>query len=220
MSAFKEAVRVGADGIELDVQLSLDGEVVVIHDETLNRTTNFVGYVKDFTAQELQQAIIENNERIPLLREVFEWVSSHDILINVELKTDRFAYEGIEEKVIGLILQYNLHDRVILSSFNHQSLEIAKRIAPEVERALLFKRIPFNFLKTLSLKREKGFHPKKSILSKRHCFEAQKLGYQVRPWTVNKKQEFLKLASYGVNAIMTDDPALATLWRTEIEKEG
>src|SRR5690625_3867679 len=109
---FRQAIRQGADGIELDVQLTKDGEVVVIHDETLERTTDGTGYVKDLTLQEIKQysagvkyahfktydQVVWDRERVPTLREVLELLAPYPIELNIELKTSLFQYEGIEEK--------------------------------------------------------------------------------------------------------------------------
>lgn len=216
MAAFIEAERVGADGIEFDVQLSSDDELVIIHDETLDRTTTMTGYVQHYTAEELKQAdagifFSEKfiGERIPSLREVFEWAKNHQLVMNVELKTDKFPYEGIEQKVIDLIQEFQFEDRMILSSFNHHSLEIAKEIAPEIERALLFKELPKDIENILAEKCESGFHPKRKTVSKKITKYAQKLGYKVRPWIANKSKQMLLLADLGVDAIITDCPEKA-----------
>lgn len=216
MTAFIEAERVGADGIELDVHLSSDGEVVVIHDETLDRTTTMTGYVQDYTAKELKQAdagfyFSERfyGQQIPLLREVFEWVKGNQLLINVEYKTDEIAYKGIEQKVIDLIRAFHLEKRIILSSFNHDSIAIAKQVAPDIERALLFKQLPKDIYTILAQKCEAGFHPKRKTVTKELTAYAQQLGYKVRPWTANSAKHILLLADFGVDAIVTDYPEQA-----------
>ena len=216
MLAFIEAERVKADGIEFDVQLSSDGEIVIIHDETLSRTTTLTGYVKNYTAEELKKAdagILFSKqfigERIPFLREVFEWATENDLVMNIEFKTDKFPYEGIEQKVIDLIHEFRFENRIILSSFNHQSLEIAKKLAPEIERALLFKGLPIDIEKILEEKGESGIHPKRKTVTKKLIKSAQKLGYKIRPWTANRRKEILLLADLGVDAFFTDCPEKA-----------
>ena len=216
MLAFIEAERVGADGIELDVQLSSDGELVVIHDETLDRTTTMTGYVQNYTAEELKQADAGiffseqfRGERIPFLREVFEWANENQLVMNVELKTDKFRYKGIEQKVIDLIREFHFENRIILSSFNHHSLEVAKEMAPEIERALLFKELPKDIESILEEKGESGFHPKRKTVTKKLTKYAQSLGYKVRPWIANRRKNILLLADLGVDAIITDCPEKA-----------
>src|SRR6476619_6139509 len=111
---FRHALDLGVDGIELDVQLTKDGELVVIHDEKIDSTTDGTGYVKDYTLNELRQfsaGVAFSNlelfdkdvwalERIPTLEEVFELITPYQIELNIELKTGVFPYEGIEEKVL------------------------------------------------------------------------------------------------------------------------
>ncbi len=172
MAAFQKAAEIGAEGIEFDVHLSSDGELVIIHDETLDRTTNLTGYVKDHSAQKLKTADAGSKfsyeflgERIPFLMDVFDWAKGNALLMNIEIKTDKLAYEGIEQKIIDSIRQYGMENRVILSSFNHQSIEKVKMLAPDLERALLFEGLPENFEEILRDKKESGFHPDKNSLT-------------------------------------------------------
>ena len=106
MLAFREAEKTGADGIELDVQLSKDGELVIIHDETLDRTTTGKGYVKDYTLSELKAfnaSVIKGDtfapEAIPSFEEYCKWVKDTHLITNVELKTSIVYYPEIEEKL-------------------------------------------------------------------------------------------------------------------------
>ena len=125
MLAFEKAIEVGADGIELDVQLTKDGEIVIIHDETIDRTTDGKGYVIDYTYEELSKfeaSYIYRGKvgfnKIPTLKEYFELVKDLDFITNIELKTGINEYLGIEEKVYQLIKEYKLEKKVIISSFN------------------------------------------------------------------------------------------------------
>ncbi|WP_162878697.1 glycerophosphodiester phosphodiesterase [Peribacillus butanolivorans] len=216
MAAFKEAARIGAEGIEFDVHLSSDGEMIVIHDETLDRTTSLLGYVKDCSAQKLKTADAGSKfseefqgEPIPFLKEIFDWAIDNTMLMNIEIKTDKLPYEGIEQKIVDLIRQYRLENRVILSSFNHQSIEKVKKLAPEIERALLFEGLPENIEEILSAKKEAGFHPDRNSLTETINHYAKKLGYKVRPWVANNKSDIIRLAEMDVDVIMTDFPEKA-----------
>ena len=201
MIAFKEALRVGADGIEFDVHLSSDGELVIIHDETLDRTTSLSGYVRDFSAEELKSADAGGK-----FSEAF-----HGEKMNIELKTDKLPYDGIEKKVVDVIRQHHMESRVILSSFNHQSIENVKTLAPELERALLFEGLPVNIEELLAEKKEAGFHPDKNSLTPSIHASARKLGYKVRPWVANRQEDIERLATLGVDVIMTDFPEKAIM---------
>ena len=136
--AFEKAIETGCEGIELDVQLSRDDELVILHDETLERTTNGTGFVKDFTADELRKFKIKHDfrncmfqEHIPTLREYFELIKGTDIITNIELKTGVFEYLGIESRVTALVREFSLQDRVQYSSFNHYTLLRCRKIEPD-----------------------------------------------------------------------------------------
>ena len=197
MLAFREAEKAGANGIELDVQLSKDGEVVVIHDEKVNRTTNGKGYVKDLTLKELQRfdagylmKTIVKKEPIPSLREVLEWMTSNEIICNIELKNNVFPYEGMEEKVIQMVRKYNLASRIIISSFNHYSIVKSYQIAPEIEIAPLLGNavyMPWVYAQSI---RAKGFHPKYTAYPSDILKTSLENGIEVRPYTVNQGKRY------------------------------
>lgn len=139
MLAFEEAAKTGADGIELDVQLTKDGQVVVIHDERIDRTTDGTGFVKDYTYEELKKfnASKVTGDRyefqhIPTFEEYCAWVKDKNLVTNVELKTSIIYYPEIEEKTLEIIRRYGLEDRIIFSSFNHLSILKMKELAPEI----------------------------------------------------------------------------------------
>ncbi|WP_071395706.1 glycerophosphodiester phosphodiesterase [Bacillus tuaregi] len=216
MLAFTEAEKAGADGIELDVQLTKDGEVVVIHDESVDRTTNGKGNVKDITYNALKKLdagykmkTLLKKEPIPLLREVLEWLSGNRMVCNIELKNGIFPYDGMEEKVIELVRQYKLSDRIILSSFNHYSIVTCYRQAPEIETAPLMGQVmymPWIYAESI---RAKGIHPKYKGLTDDIIQQSESYGIVVRPYTVNKEKDMARLMKLGCSAIITDDPVRA-----------
>lgn len=216
MIAFQEAERTGADGIELDVQLSKDGEVVVIHDEKVNRTTNGKGFVKDLTAAELKRLDasyhIKTNtkkEPIPTLKEVFDWMKTNNIICNIELKNGIFRYEGMEEKVIQMIRRYGLEKRIIISSFNHYSIVDCYRMAPDIETAPLLGQavyMPWVYAQSIQ---GKGFHPKYSTLTDYVINMSLENNISVRPYTVNKEKDMEWLFRMNCTAFITDDPVHA-----------
>ncbi|WP_066293739.1 glycerophosphodiester phosphodiesterase [Bacillus sp. FJAT-29937] len=225
MKAFREADKAGADGIELDVQLTKDGEIVVIHDEKVDRTTNGKGYVKDYTFKDLRKLdassqkkkLFSQIEPIPSLIEVFEWMKSNRIICNVELKNGVFPYEGMEEKVISLIRAYDLADRVILSSFNHYSIVYCRHLAPEIETAPLFSEglyMPWIYAESIG---SQSIHPKITIAKSELIKASEEYGIAVRPYTVNKEKEMHRLFSIGCSAFITDDPVLAKKIRNMYE---
>ena len=119
LPAFAMAEQQGADGIELDVQLTKDGEVVVIHDEKIDRTGTDRGYVRNYTLQELKNLSFHNQMeryrgvKIPTLREVLELVKPGKMQVNIELKTGIFWYPEIEEKTMKIVKDAGMEERVI-----------------------------------------------------------------------------------------------------------
>ncbi|SDM13962.1 glycerophosphodiester phosphodiesterase [Bacillus sp. OK048] len=223
MSAFVAAEKAGADGIELDVQVTKDGEVVVIHDEKVDRTTTGNGFVKDLTFKEIRMFNAnkkgEKKEPIPSLIEVLEWMKTNQLICNIELKNGILPYEGMEEKVIKLVREYDLSDRIVISSFNHYSIVLSYRMAPEIETAPLFnERIYMPWVYAQSI-RAQGIHPKFSSITEEIIKESMKNGISVRPYTVNKDADIAKLLKINCSALITDDPVKALKMKKQLGKE-
>jgi glycerophosphoryl diester phosphodiesterase len=222
MSAFVAAEKAGADGIELDVQLTKDGEVVVIHDEKVDRTTNGIGFVKDLFYKELRQLNTNKKggrkEPIPALKEVLEWMSSNQLICNIEFKNNRFPYDGMEEKVIHLVRKFHLDNRIIFSSFNHYSIVHSYRLAPEIETAPLFLEgifMPWVYCQSI---RAKGLHPKHTTISDQIIQKTMENGIAVRPYTVNQEKDMHRLCNIKCTSIITDDPVKAIKIRNQYKK--
>jgi glycerophosphoryl diester phosphodiesterase len=222
MTAFLEAEKAGADGIELDVQLTKDGQVVVIHDEKVDRTTTGKGFVTDYLYKDLRKLNANKKgmkkEPIPSLAEVLEWLKTNKMVCNIELKNGLIPYEGMEEKVIQLIRKYNLGERIVISSFNHYSIVQSYRIAPEIETAPLFiETIYMPWVYSQSI-RAKGIHPRHSAIPDRIITTTMENGIAVRPYTVNKDADMVRLFKLGCTAIITDNPVKALKLREQNEK--
>jgi glycerophosphoryl diester phosphodiesterase len=218
MAAFQLAWDVKADGIELDVHLSKDGQVVVIHDETLERTTSGRGFVVEHTVQELKRysngswfSLKYAEETIPTLREVLEWLESTGMVINIELKNNRIAYRGLEEKVIAEIERVGLEKRVILSSFNHESLKHLHAFRPHYSLAalydfLLFK--PWKYAKALGVS---AVHPDYRSVTEKMVAKCRQAGIAVRPYTVDRGKDLKRMFALGVDAVFTNEPRRALM---------
>lgn len=216
LEAIEEAVRVGSDGIEIDVHLSLDKEIIVIHDETVNRTTDGKGRVQDLTLMELKKMNAGSwfspeyiNCRIPTLKEVFYFLADIDFkgLINIELKTDYYAYPGIEEKVLAFAAENNWPFTVEYSSFNYQTLIRLKEVDSSCKIALLFKNNGEN-VAFLDLDIPvRMWHPKLSWFKNKSLFKASEI--PVRVWTVNKSEDIQFCLRKKVAGIITDYPQKA-----------
>ncbi|MBP3040896.1 glycerophosphodiester phosphodiesterase [Bacillaceae bacterium Marseille-Q3522] len=224
---YQKAIDAGADGLEIDVQMTKDGKIIVIHDEMLDRTTDGSGYVKNHTLAELKQfsAGIKFSdfpkfeeswiaERIPTLQEVLDLLAPYPIELNIELKTSVFAYEGIEEKVLSLVNKYGKGRKVIYSSFHLPSLIRMKKLDPAADIAWLLNiKIPQanDYLQTLELE---GLHLEKAIvLDNPNYFHS--LYHKLRVWTVNDSDEIKQLLDLQVNSIITDFPEKAIALKNE-----
>ncbi|MFC5463187.1 glycerophosphodiester phosphodiesterase [Lederbergia graminis] len=226
MESFKAAEKAGADGIELDVHFSKDGEIVVIHDNTVDRTTDGTGYINQLTLAELKKLkanyhykhFFNKASRIPTLREVFEWLSGNQLLCNIELKNSDQPHEGLEDKVIELIKEFNLVTRTFISSFNHYSLVYINNQYPEMETAPLYNDIlykPWEYAKTLG---SIGIHPKYKVITNEMIETAIENGIAVRPYTINKEKDMKRFIQANCSAIITDYPEKAVKLRAKIKR--
>lgn len=167
--AFEKALELaGLEGIELDVQMTKDGELVVIHDERVDRTTEGTGYVKDYTLSELKRLHIYAGEgpsqSILTMNEVFDLMGQRlkeGIKLNIELKTDVFAYPGIEEKLIALVHKrctQDIAENIVYSSFYALSLERVRNLEPKAEIGILDSRVSDCLFKLKGCKAD-ALHP-------------------------------------------------------------
>lgn len=212
LPAFLHAVKVGADGIELDVQLSKDGQLVVIHDETVDRTTNGKGLVSQLALSELKRLDAGSwfnpgysDTRLPTLKEVFETLTKEVFhgSVNVELKTDRYTYEGIEEKVVEFVRSEEWPFDLVFSSFNEATLQRLLEKAPDFSAALLFRRLGEE--KThVGRYPLSAWHPKITWLKRASVPRLNKM--PLRVWTVNKEREMKQCFRMSVEAIIADFP--------------
>ena len=216
LEAFRLAMEQGADGMELDVHLTKDGEVVVIHDETLDRTSNGHGNVRDYTLEELKKFSFHNHMekyqgvQIPTLKEALNLVKNSRIKVNIELKTGIYWYEGIEEKTMDIVKTMGMEDRVIYSSFNHYSIQKVLEQNSDAETAYLFSDVPLNMEKYAKDTGVKGLHPAVYHLKMADFLETYlKSGLKVRVWTVNNKEDMKMFMDAGVDAVITNYPKVS-----------
>ena len=203
--AFQKAIDLGCDGIELDVHLSLDNEIMVIHDETIDRTTNGKGFVNQMNLSELKTFKIDNKHEIPTLEAVFELVN-HNFFINIELK----SYETVE-KVVELIEKYvqeknwNYND-FIISSFDWNALQQLRFLNDNVQIGVLASTdldLAFAFAKFI---KAKTINPYFHLLNAENVPRMQEKGFEIHTWTVNEIEDIQKMKSLKVDAIISDFP--------------
>lgn len=220
MLAFKKAAELGVDGIELDVQLTKDGKVVVIHDERIDRTTDGTGYVRDYTWEELKKfnaSKIKGDkygfEPIPAFKEYCAWAKDQSLVTNIELKTGVFYYSDIEEKTLEIVKQYGLEDRVLFSSFNHLSITRMKELAPQIPCGALVEECGLgNAGFYCSRYGFEYYHPGYAALDDEAVAECRKHGIGLNVWTVNDMGSFEQLLEWGCEGIITNYPNVPLLW--------
>lgn len=224
IAAFRLAHELGADGIELDVQLTRDKIAVVIHDDTVARTTNGKGRVCDLTVAEIARLDAGTwktedyrGESVPTLAQVFDELSDwlrpvgrmRPCLINVELKTEYFFTDGLEQNVLNVIARYGLQDRILLSSFSPLSLHRARRINRELPRGLLYDSTMPLHLRKAWLRfwaDPQAMHPEVTMIDAAYMQWARQKKLQVNTWTVDDPAEARRLAELGTHAIITNKP--------------
>lgn len=213
LASFQKAYELGADGVELDIQLSKDGKIVVIHDETIDRTSNGKGLVKDFTLEQLKalNANVTHPEyeyaQIPTMEEVFDLLKPTNMTINIELKTGLFDYEGIEEKIIALTHEKGFENRVIYSSFNHYSIMKMKSLDAEAKTAFLFEDGFMEMPEYGKKYNVNALHPDQMHLRYPGFMEkCEEYGLDVNTWTVNTTKDIQNAINHGVHAIIGNYP--------------
>lgn len=205
LMAFQKAIDLKIDGIELDVHLSSDGKIMVLHDETIDRTTNGKGSVNKLSFQELKAFRIENQFEIPTLTEVFDLVN-RNCLINVELKGNGTAIpvvKLIEQYVLGKNWNYN---DFIISSFDWNMLKEVHFLNPKISIGVLTEESLGQALAFAKKIKAFSIHPDYHLLSKENVALMQENGFEVFPWTVNTTSAIQKIKSFNVNGIISDFP--------------
>lgn len=212
MAAFHAAEKMGADGFEFDVLLSSDGVPVVIHDETLGRTTNGTGFVHQHTYAELQGLDAGSwfgasfaGEKIPRLEDVLREFGAR-MFLNIELKNSYLSYPGLEEKVIALIRRYGVEKNCLVSSFDHESMERFHTLAPDIPTGLLYDCILIQAPQYAKHVGASALHPYFRCISKKQVEAAHENGLQVNVWTVNEPADMHWMLTTGVDAIITNYP--------------
>lgn len=215
-AAFDLAIQMGADAIELDTRLAADGTPVVIHDHTLERTTDGCGRISSKRIEEIKLLDAGSffdkrfaGERIPTVEEVFSAVGQK-ILINVELNNYASPFDRLPEIIVDLVRKEGLSDRVLFSSFNPMALRRAQRAGPEIRRAALFGRGPKGVrLIFEAFTAYSSVHPEVSLVNQETVDKHHGAGQKVNVWTVNDESVMMKLLSMGVDGLITDAPDIA-----------
>ena len=214
--AFEEAAKIpGCDGFESDVHFSKDKKLVIIHDPVLDRTTSGKGNVRDFSYSELLrldngswmsaefkgQKLMQFSDLLKLTRETGK-------VLNIELKNYEVFYDGLEQAVIKEIVKYKMQDKVFISSFNHISVQLCKKINPEIKAGLLYGMPLYDAAAYAKTTSADAIHPKYTMLQyEKKLTEAfVKAGLTINTWTVNTEADMKEMIKLGVDSIITNYP--------------
>lgn len=220
ISAFQQAIDDGSDGIELDVQRTKDGQLVVFHDENLKRLTGVNQFVWELNWSEVKQlklhALNEDDLHIPLLEEVLSLVKPTSLTLNIELKNSLFFYPGLEAEVLKMVNNFEMLPQVIFSSFNHASVQLMSQLAGPEYCALLTSDIqvePWAYAKKVGVR---SLHPMvNSFQQVNYVKECHEHGLKVNVWTADKEAHIYAGLLLGVDAIMTNEPEKAVQLREQ-----
>lgn len=226
MLSFQKAIEAGADGIELDVHETKDGELVVIHDERVDRTTDGTGAVCELTLSEIKKLnaniryVQYGPQEVPSFEEYCAWASENQVFTNIEVKTDAVAYPNIEEKIWACVKKHNLEKHVLFSSFNHMTMNAMKKLAPEVPIGALVFRMGGVRIAPGSMCKAYGFdayHPEACMVNEMNAKDLKANGIAINVWSVDDSKTYKRLHDLGCDIVITDYPKEAMDWRKMAE---
>ncbi|MBE3557380.1 MAG: glycerophosphodiester phosphodiesterase [Firmicutes bacterium] len=211
LAAFAAAFAQGADGIELDVHLSQDRQLVVHHDEQVVASNGTRYPIFQTPAVVLRSVALCSNaagdsqERIPLLEEVLALAKSEQRMVNIEIKNGPIVYPGIEEAVIAAVRDAAMEEQVLLSSFNHATLQRIRQLTPTLATGILYAEGLVDPWRYAHYLQAGAIHPLFYNITPQlveHCHQAQ---IRVHPWTVNGTEDLEKCMVAGCDAVITDE---------------
>lgn len=218
MAAFEKAFEMKADYIEIDVQMTKDGELIAIHDTTVNRTTNGTGSVGDYTLEEIQQLDAGSwfgqefaGERIPTFEEVIDTYRGKIGLL-IELKSPEL-YPGVEEKIAEALMERNMHkpnnEKIIIQSFNHASVQQSKALLQNIPHGVLagtsWTNVTDEQLAQFATYAD-FFNPNMNIVTDELVDRVHIAGMKMYPYTVRTQEQANNLFERNVDGIITDFP--------------
>lgn len=223
LEAFSLAMEQGADGVELDIHLTRDQQLIVTHDERIDRVSNGTGLVSMLSVKDVKKHLFNRphpeyrEARAPLLEEVLELLKPGRMGINIELKNSYIPYEGMEEKCLELVAKMGMEDRIIYSSFNHHSMIYLKSLFSCAVCGLLYDCSLLNPADYLKLSGTDALHPHYSdlLLNKGEYDLVLQQGGLVHVWTVNDDRAMRKVMDAGADILITNFPDRALAVRDE-----
>ena len=215
MLAFKQAEVCGCHGIELDIHLTKDQQIVICHDEEIDRTSNGKGWIKDMTLEEIQTYQFNNGMDIdyvenplditaPSLDTFMEWFVETDLELNIEIKNNIFEYPGVIDMTLELIDKYQIQERVIISSFNHHTIATIKNMRSDIKCGFLTACSllePGDYCKKYAVE---CYHPLFLSLTDEDFNNLRQTQTEVNVWTVNELEQMKWMMSQNVDRIITN----------------
>lgn len=205
LASFQKALDMGVDGIELDVHVCATGELVVIHDFTVDRTTNGTGEVHKLTLTELKQLTVEGQHTIPTLEEVLE-LAGKKCFLNIEMKGRHTAQPVSQLMELYINTKGYTYDDFIVSSFQREELMIMSEINPDIHLGILTQASVTQAWEWALEFSAKALHPHFSLLTESNVKKAKQAGYKVYTWTVNEPEDIERVKLYDVDGIISDNP--------------
>lgn len=217
LPAFQKALDHGAKGIELDVQLTKDDQLVVCHNHTFAKYNDAItGRIRDYTLDEVKQIDVGSafseefkGVALPTLEEVLEIVPS-DVKLNIEIKNIPVIYPGIEGILLDCLRTYDRLDNLIISSFDHVALKNVQQMEPDVELGMLFY---YRILRAWEYAKNSGLtissiHPNNVYTDRSFVESCKTSGYKVYPYTVSTVERYAELVEYGVDGVFSNSPGV------------
>jgi glycerophosphoryl diester phosphodiesterase len=211
-ASFERAVEIGVDAIEIDVHLTADGEVVVIHDHQLDRTTDGSGVLGEKTLSELKSLDAGKHfgdeftgQRIPTLGEVLEWARGRCVL-DIEIKGGPWPYPGLEAKVVDLIREHEMVEQTIVISFEHPTVARVKALAPEIATGTLWSARPIDPVAVARAAGANAILPFWAYCDAETVEKAHAVGLSVHPWATSDRKIVDYLIGLGVDSICSNHP--------------
>ncbi|MGL4525063.1 MAG: glycerophosphodiester phosphodiesterase family protein [Spirochaetia bacterium] len=227
--AFEKAhTEGGCNGFYVNVHITSDREIVVIHDATLERTTNGSGYVKDHSYEEIAQLDAGSkfnpefsNQKVPLLKEVLDYAKKHQLNVIIEIKNSQIYYDDIERITISIIRAKQMQEQVLLTSFNHLSMEKCKSIGSEIETGLLVDCPLIKSAQYLGQSRSKTFLPNYDVLmyERQLTQDLQDGKFKIYCWGTEKLDDMVKMCELNLDAIITRAPNAITHYMQKVNEE-
>ena len=198
-----KGIECGASVVEIDVRRTKDGVIVLMHDETVDRTTNGRGKVSELSLVEIRQLDAGKGEKVPTLLEVLELLKAMNISLIIELKE-----VGYEKEVISLVRERDMMDRVYITSFNRIAINRVIKEESDVKVGLIFSS---NALMNLKIAAKMGLDlvlPKYKLVNRNFLKSCRRFGFKVFTWTVNRVKDVIEMYRLGVDGIVTDYPCM------------